>query len=204
MLEVAAVLAGGRARRMGGENKALLEVDGRAALDRQLDVLRPRFARIAVVLTAGASERDAAPYRARQLEVIEDRLSGRGPLAGLAVALEWAAGASAARVFALACDMPYLNGAVVDLVLLRARDRSADLAVPVIGGRPEPLCACYGANLVDLVERELAGGRLALAALGAAARAAGLRVEELAEAELRTLDPNLLSLTNLNRPSDRL
>jgi molybdopterin-guanine dinucleotide biosynthesis protein A len=189
---------------MGGENKALVEVGGRAVLDRQLDVLRPRFSRIAVVLAAGASERDAAPYAARQLEVIGDRLSGRGPLAGLAVALEWATGAGAARLLALACDMPYVDGAVVDLILLRARDRSADLAVPVIGGRPEPLCACYGPGLLDLVERELAGGRLALAALGAAARDAGLRVEEIAEAELRTLDPNLLSLTNLNRPSDRL
>jgi molybdopterin-guanine dinucleotide biosynthesis protein A len=189
---------------MGGENKALVEVGGRTILDRQLDVLRPRFSRIAVVLAAGAGERDAAPYRARQLEVIGDRLTNRGPLAGLAVALEWAARAGAARLFAVACDMPYIDGAVVDFILLRASARSADLAVPVIGGRSEPLCACYDSGLLDLVERELAAGRLAVAALGAAARAAGLRVEELTESELRTLDPNLLSLTNLNRPSDRI
>jgi len=199
---VAAILAGGRARRMGGVRKELIEVEGRAIIDRQLDVLAPRFGAIAAVLAADASEEDAAPLDSRGLAIVRDRLTDRGPLAGLAAALAWAEALGAEHLFALAGDMPSVSGAVVDLVV--ARGRTADLAVPIVQERPEPLLACYATRALPLVERELAGARLRLGALPDAARAAGMRVVLIAESEIRNVDPNLLSLSNLNRPSDRI
>lgn len=192
----AAILAGGRARRLGGGQKALVEIGGRAIVDRQLEVLRPRAHRIAAVLAAGD---DDEPFVRRGLAVVRDAVAGAGPIAGLAAALAWAAGEP---LLALACDMPLVAGAVVDLVLARAR--GADLAIPIADGRVQPLLACYGARCRALVDAALARGELRLASLPDAARAAGLAVEQISEEEIRTIDPELRSLANLNEPSDRI
>ena len=195
----AAILAGGRARRLGGARKALLEVGGRAIIDRQLDVLRPRASRIAAVLRI--DDGDDAPFSARGVDVLRDRVDGKGPLAGLASALAWAAGAP---LLALACDMPLIDAHVVDVVTGRVRTRGADLAVPIAHGRPQPLLACYGARCGALVDAALAAGDLRLASLPEAARASGLAVEEIDESEIRTIDPELRSFANINEPSDRI
>lgn len=197
----AAILAGGRASRMGGLQKALLEVDGRAILDRQLDALRPLFApgSIAAVVAAGASPEEAAPFTARGLTVLRDREAGQGPLAGLAAALAWADGA---LLFALACDMPRVDRRVIELIVGRARARSADIALPRAGERLQPLLACYSPRCLALVERELGAGRLRAAALAVAAREGGLTVDVIDAEEIRTVDPYLRSLVNVNRPSD--
>lgn len=182
---------------MGGVQKALLVVEGRAIVDRQLEVLVARFARIAVVLAEGAA---AAAFVARGLEVATDRVHAHGPLGGLAAALAWAA---PAPLFAVGCDMPYLQHAAVDLVMDRACASGADVALPMVGSRAEPLFAVYSARCGPLVERELAAGRLRLGALPSAARAAGLAVLEIDGAELRNADPDLRSLVNINRAGDR-
>jgi molybdenum cofactor guanylyltransferase len=192
----AAILAGGLARRLGGAQKALLEVGGRAILDRQLDVLTPRAPRVAAVLAPGDDE---APFAARGLAIARDPITGAGPLAALSAALAWAAGD---LLLALACDMPLIDGAVVDLVVAHAR--GADLAVPIAHGRAQPLLACYGARCGALVDAALAGGERRLVSLPDRARASGLTVEEIAESEIRTIDPELRSFANLNEPSDRL
>ncbi len=194
----AAILAGGRARRLGGARKALLEVGGRAIIDRQLDVLRPRASRIAAVLR---EEDDDAPFTARGLEVVRDRVDGKGPLAGLAAALAWASGEP---LLALACDMPLIDPHIVDLVTERVRTRGADLAVPIAHGRPQPLLACYGARCGALVDAALAAGDLRLVSLPETARASGLTVEEINESEIRTIDSELRSFANINEPSDRI
>jgi molybdenum cofactor guanylyltransferase len=194
----AAILAGGRATRMGGRAKSLIEVEGIAIIDRQMQVLRGLFApgALAAVLAADSGADDAAPFAIRGLEVLRDRASGQGPLAGLAAALEWAAGAP---LLAIACDMPYVDGRVIELVLARA---AADIAVPLTDGRYQPLLACYSARCAPLIERELAAGRLRASALPDAARAAGLVVDEIDAREIRTIDPELRSFANLNRPID--
>jgi molybdenum cofactor guanylyltransferase len=193
----AAILAGGRARRLGGARKALIELGGRAIIDRQLDVLRPRAQRIAAILAPGD---DDTPFTARGLAIARDSIEGAGPLAGLAAGLAWAAGDP---LLALACDMPLIDGAVVDLLAARAR-AGADLAVPIAHGRAQPLCACYGVRCRALVDAALAAGDLRLVSLPDAARATGLIVEEIDESEIRTIDPELRSFANINEPTDRI
>ncbi len=196
MSDCAAILAGGRARRLGGARKALLEIGGRAIVDRQLEVLAPRFARLAAVLRR---DDDDEPFARRGLVVLRDPVDGAGPLAGLAAALAWAAGDT---LLALACDMPLIDAQVVELVTSRAR--GADLAVPVAHGRPQPLLACYGARCRALVDAALAAGDLRLVSLPETARATGLTVAEISESEIRTIDPELRSFANINEPSDRI
>ena len=195
----AAILAGGLATRMGGRNKALIEVRGRAIIDRQLDALRPLFAAgaLAAVLAADATEADAAPFAARKLELLRDRAGKQGPMAGLAAALAWAGDA---HLFALACDMPSVEPRVVELVLASAV--GADIAVPVAGGRRQPLFACYSPRCAALVDDQLRDAARSVSALPDAARARGFAVVEIDERRIRTVDPDLRSFVNVNSASD--
>jgi molybdenum cofactor guanylyltransferase len=183
----AAIIAGGPARRLGGATKPLLEIAGQAVADRQLAVLRPLFPRVLVV----ASE--PAPWRARGVEVVADRVAGAGPLAGLSAALE--AAADAESVVCLAGDLPFLSPAL--LTALRDRAPGAEALAPRPSGRAEPLCARYAVRARAVVDARLTGGLLALHEL----------LEELAtvwldDAELAALDPARLSFVNLNTPDD--
>ena len=81
------VLAGGRATRMGGGDKALLKVGGDTILERVLARIRPHCT--AVVLNANG---DASRFSAFGLPVVADEVPDfAGPLAGILAGLEWAA-----------------------------------------------------------------------------------------------------------------
>jgi molybdopterin-guanine dinucleotide biosynthesis protein A len=183
----AAIIAGGPARRLGGATKPLLAIAGQTAADRQLAVLRPIFSRLLVVAN------DPAPWRARGVEVIPDRVAGAGPLAGISAALEAAGDAEA--VVCLAGDLPFLSPAL--LTALRDRAPEADALAPRPAGRPEPLCARYAVRARDIVDARLSAGRLALHEL-----LAELATVWLDDAALAVLDPDGLSFFNLNTPDD--
>ena len=183
----AAIIAGGPARRLGGATKPLLEIAGQAVADRQLAVLRPIFSRLLVVAN------DPAPWRARGVEVVPDRVAGAGPLAGLSAALEAAGDAEA--VVCLAGDLPFLSPAL--LTALRDRAPEADALAPRPAGRAEPLCARYAVRARAVVDARLAAGRLALHEL-----LAELATVWLDDAALAALDPDGLSFVNLNTPDD--
>ena len=181
----AAVLCGGRALRMGGANKSLIELRGRAILDALLATLRPLFSEILLVAN------DAEPYRRFGLPVVGDIHQGCGPLGGLHAALRTA---RASRLFLCACDMPALASEAVGLVALAAE---ADVVVPVIGGRPEPLHARYAKRCLPAIERALAERRFKMASFYA-----DVAVIEIPEVELRRIDPDLSFLGNVNTPED--
>lgn len=185
----AAIIAGGRARRLGGRVKALIEVGGATILERQLSVLRTRVTAIAIAAN------DPRPYRESGLPVLPDRLPGKGPLAGLDAALAWC---PRPYLLAVACDMPHLDPRVLDLLLAR-RAPDIDIVVPYIADRPEPLCALYARSVAPVLERRLAAGRLRAADL---MQDANLAVARVSEDEWRALDPELRALTNINTPDD--
>jgi len=184
----AAIVAGGDARRLGGAVKPLLVVEGRRIIDRQLDVLRPLFARVVIVAN------DPAPFAGLEVPVIPDRVGrGRGPLAGIDAALAWLP-PDADAVVCVAGDMPFVSPAV-----LRAlRDAPpADAVAPRPNGKLEPLCARYARALAPAIAGALAAGELAVHALLARPGVAFLEGDEL-----RALDPTLLSFANVNTPGD--
>lgn len=188
----AAIIAGGEARRLGGRVKALIEIDGRCVLDRQLDVLAPRCAAIAI------SSNDAAPFRDRSLPVIPDRHPGLGPLAGIAAALAWC---PAPYLLVVAGDMPYIHPGIVDLLL--AHRSEADAVVPFIAGLPEPLFAVYARTCLPVAEQRLAAGRRKAAGLVVdEGPGQGLSVCRVDEPALRAVDPRLRCFTNVNSLAD--
>lgn len=92
------LLAGGRATRLGGADKAWLERDGQAQVLRLAQRLRGE---VDVVLVS--ANRDLARYAAHGLAAVPDRTPGLGPLGGL-------------DALAAVCATPWLLTLPVDLV----------------------------------------------------------------------------------------
>jgi molybdopterin-guanine dinucleotide biosynthesis protein A len=183
----AAILAGGKATRMGGQPKSFLVVEGERVIDRQLRVLRPLFAETLIVAN------DRALYEPLGLPVVADVVQGGfGPLVGILTALE---SASADRVVCLACDMPFL--APAPLAFVRDHAQGADVAVPVVRGREEPLFARYARAAAPAIRAQIATGDYKVSRFFSAVHT--VRIEE---AILRVLDPDLRFLANVNTPED--
>lgn len=104
-LVAGAVLAGGRSARMGGTDKALIEIGGEAMIARAIARLGAQAGPL--VICASGDPARFAPY---SLPVIVDALPDHaGPLAGLLAAMDWvAANAPDARYVATAAtDTPF-------------------------------------------------------------------------------------------------
>jgi molybdopterin-guanine dinucleotide biosynthesis protein A len=184
MLVTAAILAGGRARRLGGVAKGLVTVAGTAIVARQLAALAPLVGDRVIV--AG----DPAPYAAIAAQhgarLVRDRDPGRGPLAGLDAAV---AESACDWLLAFACDLPFLDEPLVRALL--APPPGADAVVPRVDGRAQPLAAGYARAIAPRVRARLDAGQLRLLEL----------VDELTVHWLE-LPAGARALVNVNTPED--
>ena len=99
----AVILAGGRGRRMGGSDKALIDLGGQTLLTRIVARLTPQAD--AIALNANGDPRRFAAYG---LPVLADETTGhQGPLAGILAGLEWAAGEGLDQIMTVAADTPF-------------------------------------------------------------------------------------------------
>lgn len=210
----AAILAGGRATRFGGQDKGALLINGRAILDRQIAALAPlttdlmivgdapRPARLAsgdVEPATAALDRSAIAQRlqstlpeGRELRFVRDVVPGCGPLGGLHAALTAARGTA---LLLVACDMPYLSSGFCAHLLSLASD--ADVVVPQSERGYHPLCAVYTSACLTPVAARLANRRLTLRELLDDMRTRVVPVEDIR----RFGDPDRL-LANVNTPAD--
>jgi molybdopterin-guanine dinucleotide biosynthesis protein A len=143
----AAILAGGRARRLGGGHKGLVEVGGQAIVARQLAALKPYVDDCFIVAN------DAAAYAAFGVRVVPDVHPDLGPLAGLEAAF---AASDAAQLLVFACDLPFI--APAPFVAAPA----ADVVVARAGDVVQPLHARYSRAIVPRLQAQLAGNALRL------------------------------------------
>jgi len=184
------ILAGGRATRMGGQDKGALPLGGAddTPLSRVLAVLAARFPVSVVVASPGArAVRAGAAAR-----VAFDAYPGCGPLGGLHAGLR---AIETPLAFVCAADMPSLSGPLIDHIVARARaDRPL---VPVRNGRPEPLHAVYPGSCLPAVEKALEDGiRMMLDFF------ATIDVDYLPEADYAGVEGASASFENINTPDD--
>lgn len=170
-----------------GADKAWLDLgDGRPIVRRVIDALAEVADEVFVVAN---DER----YAALGVPLVRDHYPGGAALGGIATGIY---AASNERVLVAACDLPFLDAGVLRLLLERGGD-GHDAVVPRVGAELESLHALYTKACLPAMERALAAGRLRVA------RAlTELRVLELGEDELRRVDPELASFTNVNTPAD--
>lgn len=193
------VLAGGLSTRMG-RPKATLEWHGSTLVRRAVGLV----ARVAdgplVVVRGRGQELPALPP---DVEIAQDERVARGPLEGLASGLR-TVGARADVAFVCGVDTPLLHPAVIShVVAALAQDDDCDIALPVAGGFPHPLCAAYRTTVARHVRELLDEDRLAARTLLERCRVR--RLDEaalLADPAVARHDPQLDSLLNLNGPEE--
>lgn len=141
------ILAGGRAKRLGGIPKGLELVGGARMIDHVAEALRTVTSDLLIVANAP----DAAAWLP-DVRVERDVIPDCGSLGGVHAALSHANG----DVLVVAWDMPFVTPALLRALAEASPEHAA--IVPLGSDGIEPLCARYAASCRAVAERLLARG----------------------------------------------
>ena len=145
------ILAGGKARRMGGCDKGLLIINNKTMVSYVVDALKPQVKTILINANRSTDE-----YKRLGYEVISDQLDDfQGPLAGVATAMSFA---KTKYIFTCPCDGPLLAADIVSQLAAAFEDQSTEIAVAHNGKRLQPVYALIKCNLQDSLLNYLAQG----------------------------------------------
>ena len=147
------VLAGGRARRMGGGDKASIRIGGATILERIIARLAPQCSRL--ILSANG---DPARFADTGLTVVSDSVPDyAGPLAGILAGLDWAAehAPQTAWVVSAPSDCPFLPRDLVERLHQARIAASAALACASSRDRRHPVIALWPVAARDDLRRAL-------------------------------------------------
>jgi molybdopterin-guanine dinucleotide biosynthesis protein A len=146
------VLAGGRATRMGGEDKGLVEVAGRAMALWVGDALADQCERVMV-----NANRNVGRYRALTgHRVVADAVDGYpGPLAGMAAGL---AACTTPLLVCAPCDSPLVAPDLVARLRTALESQRAELAVAHDGERMQPVFVLLARQLLAPMKEYIDGG----------------------------------------------
>ncbi|MFP4350761.1 MAG: molybdenum cofactor guanylyltransferase [Desulfococcaceae bacterium] len=181
------ILAGGLSTRLGGRNKALLDIGGKTILDRLLSLFEGLFEEIILVAN------DPEHYLDKDFVITADLLDVRSSLTGIHAGLFTATHPYA---FFAACDAPFLKREVVEMVLDRI-EPGIDVVIPETETGIEPLCAVYSKNCLIPAERNLRRENFQIRRMFKK-----LRVRTVSPKVLTSRDPQLISFFNINTPED--
>ncbi|MBV9504601.1 MAG: molybdenum cofactor guanylyltransferase [Acidobacteriia bacterium] len=185
------VLCGGKSTRMG-TSKATLPFGTETMLQRVVRLLGAVVSPIVVV----AAQDQVLPELPADIILTRDERESRGPLEGLRAGLK-ALPAYVEAAYVTSCDVPLLvTGFVEKMIALLALH---DIAVMEIDGFTHPLSAVYTRGVLPKVEALLAADKLRPAFLFDAVNTRRVWPEEI-----RSVDPELWTLRNLNTREDYL
>lgn len=145
------VLAGGRGRRMGGEDKGLLALHGRPLASYALDAL----GEVAEMRLINAN-RNLETYESLGFPVIQDANDRfDGPLAGFLSAMR---AAVTPYMLTVPCDTPRLSGKLLQRLVDRLETSGANIAVAHDGERLHPVVMLAETCLADDLQAYLDAG----------------------------------------------
>lgn len=135
-----AILSGGKSKRMGGENKAFIELEGTPIIQRILKIFKEIFDEILLITN------DVDSYKEYEKDccLIKDKVKNVGPLGGIHAGLSHT---SKKGVFFIACDMPFLHNEIIREQLFLFEKLSCDALIPKVGNFIEPLHGVYSKKL---------------------------------------------------------
>ena len=182
------ILAGGFGRRLG-RDKATCLAAGRPLLHWTALAATAVTDDIVVVRRA---DQEFVPAMGAPWREVTDHRPERGPLAGLEAAIDET---RHDLLVAVACDMPMVRGAV--LAAVAAAARNVEIAMPLVDDHAQPLLAAYRRSVAPHIRALLDSGEGRLRALLPL-----VQHTLIGEDVLRMHDPELESLTNVNRAED--
>ncbi len=182
----ALILAGGRARRMGGVDKGLIQVAGKTMLEWAVEAIHPQCIDILV----NANRHQATYAQVSGCRVIADQIPDYpGPLAGMASGLH---ACQTSYMVTLPCDSPLVRPDLVERLQQAMIDEDAELSVAHDGRRIQPVFA--------LLKRELKPSLLNFLADGGRKIDLWYQQHRTALADFRDCDDMFV---NINTPEDR-
>jgi len=155
------ILAGGLARRMGGGDKALLELAGETLLTRVIARLKPQVG--GIVLNANG---DPARFAEFGLPVVVDTVEGfAGPLAGILAGMRWAAAQGYTHVASAAGDTPFFPADLVARLAEAMQSSGHPIALaatndPERGLSEHPTFGLWPVDLADNLHEALTVGNM--------------------------------------------
>lgn len=181
-----ALLAGGKSSRMGTD-KGLIQFKGKKLFSFILDQVQGVSEDVFII----SNRDDVEAYTPYQ--VYPDKIRDIGALGGIYSALSYS---QSELCLVLACDMPFVNRALIEL--LRAEAAGFDAVVPEVGEQMlEPFRAVYRTSCLPAVKAAIdAGERRAVSFLPQ------VKAKRIPSAVLAQIDPKLESFLNINTPED--
>jgi len=143
------ILAGGQASRMGGNDKGLVELAGRAMIEHVIDTLEPQTS--SITINANRNQERYKTYGSVFGDHIQDY---PGPLGGMHAALhhlnnEW--------IGFVPCDCPQLPADLISR-MAEACQSDTDIAVAHDGEHIQPVVTLLNRRILPKLERFLANG----------------------------------------------
>ena len=186
------ILAGGKGRRMGGKDKALIPLLDRPLLSYVLESISGHVAPIALNINTNLDKFSEFGY-----EIIEDPIKGHlGPLAGILASLNWARQLNQKWVMTLPCDTPFLPKNIVkEMIKLKNKELDVDLVVAQSKGYNHPVIALWKSDLNLKLEKALNEGIRKIDIFTSSLKVAYVDFDKIN-------NDNFDPFTNLNSPLD--
>jgi molybdopterin-guanine dinucleotide biosynthesis protein A len=180
------ILSGGKNTRMG-QNKAFLKMGEERLIDRTVRLFHGIFREVIIVTTRPLD------YLDQDATIVTDILPEKGALGGVYTGLFYSTDEYA---FIAACDMPFLNTAFIEYMVLQA-DKGYDIIVPAPPDGLQPLHAIYARRCLPDIRSRLDRNRLQIKGFYP-----GRRILEISPETLHTFDPEERMFLNVNTPED--
>jgi molybdenum cofactor guanylyltransferase len=141
---LAVILAGGAARRMGGGDKGMAEIDGAPMLAHVIRRLKPQVG--SLLLNANGDAARFAVFGLRVIPDLDSRL--RGPMSGILAAMTWAerAAPEVRALITVSTDVPFLPSDLASRLIVEGRGGPA---IATSGGRRHPTIGLWPMTMKD-------------------------------------------------------
>ena len=180
----AVILAGGKGRRVGGEDKGLVQFNGEPLIAHVIDIIAPQVESLVI-----SANRNIEQYESFSYPVTRDRQEGFfGPMAGIDAALS---ATDKPYLLCVPCDTPLLPVDLLNSLYTALQASDAPMAIATDAQRKHPVINLMKRTVHGDVQDRLESGELKLMKWIEATGYASVDFSE---------QPHLLS--NLNSPED--
>ena len=186
------ILAGGKGRRMGGKEKALVNLLDRPLISHILEKISGKAAPIGLNVNTNLKEFKKFGYK-----LLEDPIKGQlGPLVGILASLNWAKKLDKKWVLTLPCDTPFLPKNLIE-ALIGAKNKNPDIDLVVVksGEFKHPVIALWKTSNNIKLENAIEDGIRKIDIFTSQLKIKHVNFDNLIKSKF---DP----FTNLNSPKD--
>ena len=181
------VLAGGKNLRFP-TLKSFIKIDNSTIIEKNLALLGDIFDE--VFISTNMPEK----YFYLGVPLIGDVLPSRGPMSGIYSSL---INAKSDCIFAIACDMPFVEMDVVSFICKKHSPCCPDATIPIYNGEPQPLLGVYCKTALPYLEDRVLSEKTSMRHL-----LSEINTNFIGESDIVTIDPDGRSFVNINTTED--